>query len=209
MCLDAARYFKTYVHHQLGQGDDGTAFLLGDGRVLRRTTSMREVAIALKLQEIQNKSLIIPGLPKIHEVFWMLEKITLGDICKEVKRAYIIREEMADIDACILAKNPSTWKGSLKCFNLGWSHNNLEYIDAAITEQPVLESLLETLVMTRNYLDITIVDLGRTSNLGLLDDRLGIRDFSRAHVPMDSLDHVEKWNFKEVQVSSRRTVKLR
>lgn len=196
-----AKALQTSVTSCLGRGDDGTVFLLSDGRVLRKTTSDQEIAIALQLLELQDRNLLIPGMPLIDDVFWVEDHICINGESHPFKSRYIIRSAMDDIDILEIASKPSTWPGSLKCFNLGWTHNNQDYIDAAIDEQPILRDVYETLIFFKTSFDIKILDLGRSSNFGMIGLRLGIRDFSRAQVLTNLIERAQECGFKRIPLN--------
>jgi hypothetical protein len=185
----------------LGMGDDGTAYRLSDGRVLRATSSLQEVAIALALKDCADNGLDHPGFPKIHGVWWFKDTLEMNGVEYPYISRVLIRDEVPNIgEASVFAGEPAVWRNALDCFGYGWAEAKQEYVDFALGKEPALQNTLDALVWASEALGVKVLDIRRPSNFGIVDGRVGIRDFSRAIVPAAMLLRVEQSAFEQLQL---------
>lgn len=180
------------IERELGQGDDGTAYLLTNGRVLRKTHSRQEIAIA---QALMQQSAPHPAFPTIYGVWRQLSFIEYNGQRFDTVNLYLIRDEMAHVPIEQFGIDIDDWKAALRTLNHGWNRDDAQCLALAAKQHETIGQIYEALMWAREALGVKIADIGRISNTGWINGRIGIRDFSRAVVPDSMLDAVNAGQF--------------
>ncbi len=183
----------------LGSGDDGSAHLLEDGRVLKLTGSMTEAAIA---HTFSLREQLHPAFPAIHEVLWFQSSVEIQGTHREYVRYAILREEIPEVLEDPIDSEIELWRRAGSMFGQGWQHGHFRLIEQAIDLWPGrgLLGLYSGLLWAKVHLGIEIGDV-RGSNIGRrADGSLVLRDFGRAVLPEAVLAHARTLAFPEVPV---------
>ncbi|AOG02797.1 hypothetical protein [Bosea sp. RAC05] len=181
----------------LGSGDDGSAYLLEDGRVLKLTGSMTEAAISYAFSL---RAKLHPAFPAIHEVHWFKSSVEIQGTQREFVRYAILREEIAEVLEDPSRGEIELWRRASSMFGQGWQNNQFPLIDQAIAMWPGrgLLGLYSGLLWARVHLGFDIGDV-RGSNIGRrADGSLVLRDFGRAVLPEAVLACARTLEFPEV-----------
>jgi hypothetical protein len=179
-----AERLGTTVLCQLGQGDDGVAHLLEDGRVMKVTSSSTEAAVSAVFARSGHR-----GLPRVDGVWRTVGAAVFPDgTRREYSRYVIVREEAADVfddfDDDDDAERCREWRAAVHMLGEGWNDDWQLVLDAVgSTDGRRLIPVYSALLWARDKLGIEIRDI-RPSAIGVADDgRVVIRDFGRAIVP--------------------------
>lgn len=181
-------------------GEEGSVYLLEDGRVLKITDSPTEAAIGLRLMELQDEGVSHPSVPRIDAVMWVedVDNEPETDGSRETYYA-VIREDFADVSYVEIDEHE--WRRDLYRFHSAWKTGRREAILRALPEHepcrsPALE-LLEGLDWVAGHLGIRLRDV-QASNVGVGGaGRVGLRDLGRADHPHGFLDRVKALDFPE------------
>ena len=182
------------------RGDDGTAYWLEDGRMMKVTSSQGEVAIALALLDAQAAGLSHPSVPRVDDVRWTMADLELPDgTVHPVPRFVIVREDFADYrerrdDDDMYA----IWAHALRHLDWGLRHGKPEHVAEALRvwepHGEHVRQVLDGLEWIRRTTGARILDV-RPSNVGQGPGGLGMRDLSRGEVPGHLLDRVARLDF--------------
>ena len=183
------------IKRPLGFGDDGSVFLLEDGRVMKLTTSRDEAVLCTHLA--MDRTAYWP-LPTVHAVSWHAAPGVHGDCW------VVIREDVPDLwqsadtfsdDAC-MAK-AEAWDAAHHRYysgETGWPDDGHRAAQACIEDWAAYGTemglLMEALSFVGERLGVAIQDW-RTTNVGRsADGRVVMRDLSRCVLPTWMYDAV-------------------
>lgn len=202
---EIAKRLEVRISKELGSGDDGTAWLLTNGRVLRKTFSRREVAVAFALRSLQDIGEGHPAFPRIDGVWWTPSTVEINGTIHDTHNYFLIREEMEDVDLPRDDSASAAFAAAVGLLNIGWKSNRPDIVARAVAAEGRLQSVAEGLVWAKEELDVKVLDVGRVSNLGRVGFRIGIRDFSRAEVPDKLMRRISSHHFDRVPEVRPRT----
>ena len=189
-------------HHS---GDDGAAYFLEDGRVLKATRSEVEAAVALALLEVQNRAGGHPSVPRIHDLRWIAEDVDYSDLdprfgVRTVTRYVIVRDDFADLD---FDEGVSRlWKFALEHLSHGWRNKREEHLAEARRlwdwRGDEIRQALDGLRWLEASTGVRVFDI-RPSNLGRgPSGAVGMRDLGRGVAPEPLLERVRTLAFDPV-----------
>lgn len=192
MGLTATRHFN--------DGEDGTVYLLDDGRVLKITDSEPEAAICLRLLDLRIEGKGHPSVPLVDSVTWIED--TANEPEEDGSRAVyyaILREDFGDVSYVEI--DETEWEAVLGRLNGAWKSGSEEAIRQAMpTWDPYLSlatELMDGLRWIREHVGATVLDL-REPNVGVGGSRqVGMRDLSRARLPGHIVERVFERDFPQ------------
>lgn len=190
---------------RLGSGDQGTAWLLDDGSVLKATVSQQEAAICQALQDRLQQGLVIPaGVPGVYAVRRIEEALHAGDaILPEPMVVWLIVREAADTwdqgdESDTADMDDCEWHDILIHTGIKWFRPTGRFEDgerdALLSE---FASIAEGMHRGRDYDDVVaglhwfhetfgiVLNDIRPDNIGLIRSRFGMFDFGHGYVPAD------------------------
>ena len=188
-------------------GDDGTVYLLDDGRVIKVTANGNEAALALALQDLQREGRSHPGVPRIDAVYWQVRQVDLsafGLSAREELTSYAILRESLDDRPQEDDERHALWTLALSHLNWGWTHGDARHIAHAQQlwkgEGDEIDQVLASLEWIRSSTGVQVRDI-RASNLGVSEDgHTGVRDLGRSEVPEHLLERVRQRGFPQLPV---------
>jgi len=172
---------------------EGRVYFLEDGSVLKVTASEAEAAVSLSLMEAQQRGVMHPAVPVIHDVRWFPYPLELpGGQTVEMRKYVIVREDFADYDLGQEEEIDTVWKAALIHLEYGWRERKQEHVDEAIRLwQPhgdQVEQVLDGLRWLEATTGIRVWDV-RPRNVGVSPaGHIGMRDLGRAHAPAHLLE---------------------
>ena len=205
---EVSRIFMTYIQCELGSGDDGTVYLLGNGLVIKHTYSVREIALALEIMDYP-----VRGLPDIYGVYTNSGMIYPDDSDSgyPYKNMFIIRENISDI--CM---NRDMHDDFLNVMN-GITNRDMsdiikskdmmaiEEIKSVFTHAEnrfIFNEIIRTQFDLHARTGSVITDIFKLSNLGVAPDgKFVIRDFSRPFLRSDILQRGADYNNDVMDIS--------
>lgn len=196
------------THH----GDEGSVYVLDDGRVLKITSSGTEAAIALQLLDAQAAGSGHPSVPAIDRVLWINDTDS-QDLTDEGYGPFpwfvVIREDFADFP--VPQSMSERWDASLMRLQGALDMDDRDRMRQVIAQgesmadrlREVADGLVWTLEMTGfSMMDIRPINLGigRAGALGLRD--LGRADvaYGRPKRALMAMDRVRRLDFDEARL---------
>ncbi len=176
------------------RGDDGAAYFLEDGRILK-TTNAQEAAISMAIRDAQAAGYGHPSVPRIYEVFSYTDSVDLsahGGGIVDHRGFVILRENLDDID--MQEDLRPLWTYALKHLNHGWAQKEPTHIAEALAswDGPEIQQVLDGLCWVESYTGCRLADI-RAPNVGVVSSKpavIGMRDLSRGKVPEHLLQRV-------------------
>jgi len=172
-------------------GEDGTCFLLADGRILKVTASQQEAAVMLAVMQAQDEAGGHPCVPAVHGVYWDRQgdgRVIYAILRDEMPNISVDNDRLEDF---ILALEDVCW---------GWLDQDGPLIHQAVEEWqgPELTDLLDGLEWIEERTGIRVNDI-KYDNLGLTrEGKAGMRDMGRAEVPPHLLERVQDLDFESL-----------
>lgn len=173
---------------ELGEGAAGAAFLLEDGRVLKVTSSMPEATVAGMLMDRQVDSKAAHGFPRIDQVVAMDTSVEVNGVDYAIRSYAIVREEVADIVNDGPGGNDLMyWAFAMDVVGRARALKTAMDFGPAAYCAPHAEAVYDAIAWAARDLGVAIDDI-RSSNLGVVEGKLVVRDFAPDTLPDRLLD---------------------
>lgn len=184
---EVASRLSLAILRPLGDGSAGRAHLLEDGRVLKTTISESEAVRAALLMRAQVGGAACPGFPRIDRVVRMNSGVEINDVLYATETYAIVREEAADLQSSWQGGNDLPhWMLALSLLGEARMAGSAAVPDLGPAGhcEPHVAEVFDAIAWAARTLGFAIDDV-RTSNFGLADGRVVVRDFGADNIVDD------------------------